>query len=358
MDKLAKKSKIGYTFPISPGIPVGSDVGHILLFGYEPSFYKGRGLFEALGLGIKKYNGIAFRANLATYKIDRRAGRIPFGMKELFEELHYEKDGMSIHFKHSFEHRGVMFLEGVSPEEVKCPFGNDNHGKPWEDFKKRTSKRVREFLESFLKYAHKKLNSHPINQERKKRGYLPANYVLFRGGSPFLKAPQTFQKKHNLKATFIAGGNLYKGVARFFSMNVPNVEGATGDSKTNLGAKFDTAISSKTPLTFVHIKATDSLAHDKKPQEKIKFLQKIDSHLKHIEEHFDHIIITGDHATSSIKGRHTGGPVPLLVYGYGYGDGMKFSEKNCKKGTFANLRSIHLMDIVKDLHDLSPLIGE
>src|SRR5438094_8260741 len=91
LDSLAMDSAQGRMLPVGPGITPGSGPGHLALFGYDPlEFQVGRGVIEALGLGLElKAGDIAARANFCTLDgkgivTDRRAGRLE---TEVCEEL-------------------------------------------------------------------------------------------------------------------------------------------------------------------------------------------------------------------------------------------------------------------------------
>src|SRR6267154_2509642 len=98
LDALSKGSAQGRMVPVAPGITPGSGPGHLGLFGYDPlEFQVGRGVIEALGLGLELKSGdIAARANFCTLDekgivTDRRAGRIETAVCEELCQLLSEK---------------------------------------------------------------------------------------------------------------------------------------------------------------------------------------------------------------------------------------------------------------------------
>ncbi|MEM2220526.1 MAG: phosphonopyruvate decarboxylase, partial [Ignisphaera sp.] len=84
MDALSRRSVAGCFYPIDSETPPESDAAVFSILGYDPRKISiGRGLLEALGVGVRIKEGyeVAFRANFATVDpitrriIDRRVGR-------------------------------------------------------------------------------------------------------------------------------------------------------------------------------------------------------------------------------------------------------------------------------------------
>ena len=139
-DMLAKSGITGLMDPLSPGIRVGTDVGHLALFGYNPlKVYWGRGPIEAVGIGIElKPGDVALRCNFATVDdnfivVDRRAGRIrhtdPLAAALDGMQL---ADGITITFRPATEHRAVLIVSGerLSAEITDSDPGPASEGEP------------------------------------------------------------------------------------------------------------------------------------------------------------------------------------------------------------------------------------
>ncbi len=374
MKKIGKEGETGLMTTINYGIIPGSDTAHLALFGYDPKeWYLGRGVYEALGAGVELKKGdLALRANVATFKnnkiLDRRAGRNGYGVKELFDEINgLEIDGVKIIAKHTVEHRGVIVLRGKNLSEKII--GNDTHsiGKI-KDFEIEKGLKGKEkekalftvdVLKKLIEISHKKWENNIINKEREKKGLKKANYLLLRGPGLLNKKPQSFEKRWGLKAACIAGGALYKGVAKFLGFKVYDVPGATGDIHTNLENKVEYAINAKEDFVFLHIKATDSLGHDGKALEKAKFIERIDNVLKKFEIHkeFDLIFVSGDHSTPCVKKEHSSDPVPLLFYGHNTRKDIGgFTETEAALGTY-RIKGLDIMPIILDKLEIAKKYG-
>ncbi|MEM4396691.1 MAG: 2,3-bisphosphoglycerate-independent phosphoglycerate mutase [Candidatus Woesearchaeota archaeon] len=321
---MEKQAETGLMQPTLPGLPVGSDTGHLALFGYDPfQFYAGRGPYEALGAGFElSEEDIALRVNFATEKdgkiVDRRVGRNDYKLKELAESLSYETEDVKYIVLHTTEHRGVLIIRPKKKILLGTNVTDYDH-EPLQEVKalstKVEDKKTAELINEFIKNSVKKMRNHPINKERESKGLLPANFILLRGAGKLPKYSK-IEEVHSVKMVCIAGGALYKGVARAVGMFVPDIEGATGDKNTNLMAKVNAAIKFKYDydIVFMHIKATDNFGHDGDFEGKKNFIEKVDKIMKPLMENFDVILITADHSTPVTVKRHTGDPVPIMLW--------------------------------------------
>ncbi len=367
LDALAERGALGLHHTIGRGKVVGSDVGHLALFGYSFSQYPGRGPLEALGAGLEMEEGdVAFRVNLATVKngrvVDRRAGRPPTALGKALEPLlTMTINGFEFIYKHTTEHRGVLVIHregGVDGEAGE----NDPHreGKPY-FYPPATNPVLADALKEYLKRTMDLLSQHPLNKEREEKGLPPANALLLRGFGRLSKV-ESFEEKHGIKGAAVAGGALYKGVARFVGLHVEEVEGATGDRNTNLRAKGEAAkrLAQHYPFVFLHVKATDSFGHDGDYEGKKAFIERIDRELIPIvEDAFTTVAVTGDHSTPWPLKAHSSHPVPLLISSpYIRRDGEKaFHEYACMKGGLGHMKASHILEIAKGLEGLQPKVG-
>ena len=344
IDSLAEKGRLGL-LDIGYQKDVDSDVGYLNLLGcYSKQDYPGRGYLEALGLGLNPgQSDVCIRANFATLDpsgtlVDRRAGRDEDGLEELAERLDgMEIDGVKFAVRKSSGHRLVLVLEGENLSDAVIPNDPKRTGVavPQVAAKSSVGKRTSSILNKFLYRANRLLSQDPVNKKRK----IPANTVLIRNAGRPRKAP-SFESRYGMKACCIAGIAVTKGVARYLDMDITEVPGATGMPDTNLEGKAKKGVDAlkSYDLVFLHINGTDILSHDKKPEGKREFLEKIDrlvfskfTGLKDVM-----IAVTCDHRTASSPSykeyEHLNEPVPFFVSGGKVkAEGRPYSEAECEK---------------------------
>jgi len=377
LNGLARGGSCGLMDPVSPGVPVGSDTGHLSILGYDPyKYYPGRGPFEALGAGLELRPGdVAFRCNLATVDsedtvVDRRAGRISSPeASTIVEALAQvtEVDGVEVLLKHTVEHRCVLVLRGDVSDRVSDVDPHREGVKvlwPKPTGEESAARRTAEILTKLLRKYREILEAHPLNAKRRGEGLPPANILLPRGGGKMPSLP-SLAARFGVRGAIVAGAALYKGVCRAVGMEVVEAPGATGTLSTNLDSKFSTAFKALNTYDFVflHIKGTDTASHDRDPLAKAAFLEKVDSALS---RKFDApsgefiVCVTGDHTTSSLTGDHRGDPVPVVIWGYGVRvDSVeRFNEVDAARGALGRIRGLDLMNILMDLACRTEMFGE
>ncbi|MEE9152075.1 MAG: 2,3-bisphosphoglycerate-independent phosphoglycerate mutase [Thermoplasmata archaeon] len=357
---------------IAPGVPPGSDTAHLTLLGHDPfKIYNGRGPFEAFGIGMDvKPKDVVMRGNFATVDddlriIDRRAGRIKEGTKEIAESLDgMELQGTQIFFREGTEHRAALLLRGeglLSEISNTDPHRSDccpEKAKPLSPGSEKTAA----IVEEFSKKAHEILKEHPVNKERKSQGKLPANYILLRGAGtvPHLAS---LKEKYELSGAAVVGVMLVKGVCKALGMDTLEVEGATGGVDTDMMAKAKAAISALKTRDFVllHVKACDVYGHDGDAQGKVKMIKRLDEMLGFVKENISNtcVALTADHSTPVSVRNHSGDPVPLAILGEGVrrDEVNRYDEVSLARGGLGRIRGKDLLPILLDMANKSEMYG-
>ncbi len=335
LNEAAERGIVGSMDPVGPGIRPGSDTSHLSIFGYDPEkFYTGRGIFEALGIGMNVQEGdVCFRTNFGTVSddftlLDRRAGRIDEGQDELEEALQRldpSDPDVKVLFKASTEHRGAMVLRGsdlsgkvsdVDPHETgvkiyKAKPVDDGHSA------EKTSKIINEIVEQ----SHKILKDHPLNKRREREEKLPANIIIPRGAGICPQIP-SLEERYGVGGIVIGAGALYIGIARGLGLEFKKAEGVTGGADSPIINKAKLAVEELkkgTKFAFVHMKGADSCAHDHDAEGKISYIEKVDDVIGYFLDNLNweetHLAFTGDHTSPIEYGDHTPDPVPFLITG-------------------------------------------
>lgn len=372
LDRIARAGACGLMDPIAPGIPAGSDTAHMAILGYDPhKYYRGRGPFEARGVGIDVRPGdVAFRCNFSTVEgrkvVDRRAGRIKEGTDRLAaaiaEQIPTIED-VQVIFRPSVEHRAALVLRGpglsheiseVDPHDPGADY-LDCEPLPGATAPEAAAKTAR-IVNEFVARAHEVLDNHPVNQQRRAEGLPPANIVLPRGAGTAVEL-QPLSERYGLNAAMIVEVDLVRGLGQYLRMDVIEVAGATGGQDTDEIAIARAVVDALATHDFVlaNIKAPDLGGHDGNCGMKMEAIAKVDRALAYILEHVDFarttLMITADHCTPCSVEDHSGDAVPVAFFGYGVrpDDVERYGERPCGKGIMGHLRGMEIMQVLTNM---------
>jgi len=335
LDALAQNSAQGRMLPVAPGITPGSGPGHLALFGYDPlEFQVGRGVIEALGLGIElKAGDVAARANFCTLDAggivtDRRAGRIE---TEVCEELcallasKIKKIGdTQVIIKAGKEHRFVVVFRGKGLEGPLTDADPNREGfaiptvKP-RDAKNLKQKKMAKLIADFYKAAL------PVLAKEK-----PANGFLMRGIAHQPHIP-LFEDRYLLKPACLAVYPMYKGLAQLVGMI--KIEGPQ-----TIAEQFERYLKEhdKYDFFFIHYKYTDKAGEDGNFAAKKKAIEELDAALPILlKKKPDVLAITGDHSTPCAMKGHSWHPQPVLLHSATSGSDKleRFTETGANSGS-------------------------
>lgn len=368
LDRVASQGICGMMDLIAPGIPVGTDMGHLVLFGGRPDDYPGRGPIEAYGIEMDTRPGdVIFRCNLATVDeygivIDRRAGRINQNTVELVAAVNgmVLSDNVTAYMQAATEHRAVLVFRGanlsenITDSDPKAPHDGKPYVVPQASDNSEKSLQMADLMQLFLNKSHAILDAHPINTERKRYGLLPANFILTRGPGrcqPLASVPQ----KYGFNGCCIAGETTVLGVAKLLGYSTHSHPLFTANISSNFQLKAERALLAldNNDLVFVHFKATDLAGHDNLPFEKITAIEHFDRMVGLILDNlpeYTYLALAADHSTPCEVKEHTGEPVPVALCGNGIRQDnvMQFDEYACAKGGLNRLSGTDFIHTVID----------
>lgn len=332
MDRLIKLSIAGTAHTIPEGMPAGSDVANLSVFGFSPkTYYTGRSPLEAISMGLKlNSDDTALRCNLVTLSnekdyedrtmVDYSAGEITTEestvlmyavAKELNREGIYFYPGIS--YRHCLIWKdGPMDIELVPPHDIsgRKITGNLPKGPGCE------------IALELMKKSTEILKNHPVNKSRIQRGLNPATSIWLWGQGKKPEVP-LFIEKYGLCGSVISAVDLIKGIGIASGMKAVNVEGATGNIKTNFKGKAEAALKELREgrdIVYLHIEAPDECGHQGQLHEKIRAIELIDSLvlgtlLEGLEKVGDYrIMVLPDHPTPIAIKTHCDDPVPFFIY--------------------------------------------
>jgi 2,3-bisphosphoglycerate-independent phosphoglycerate mutase len=369
LDALAARGSQGTMSTIGPDIAPESDAAVMSLLGYDVAqYYTGRGPLEACGAGVEVRDGdLAWRCNFATVDgnwniIDRRVGRNleDADARELAmavqQRVHLSE--ASFQFEHTTGHRACLVIRAVGGA-LSGQVDNGDPGYAREGpysvalaepgtIAERTvplddsdaARHGTDLTNSFLEQSHEILDGHLINQRRRSKGQMPANFVLVRDAGDRLPRLPHFRERFGLNFGAVVEMPVEKGLAMLTAMEEVPIHLPTGDLATDLTDWADQAAEGLAELDglYVHLKASDVPGHDGDYRLKRDIISAIDSYFfGRLERLLDSagltVCVTADHSTPCALRAHSADPVPVLVAGGVEADRAgSFGERNAAGG--------------------------
>jgi 2,3-bisphosphoglycerate-independent phosphoglycerate mutase len=386
LDALAREGRQGVVTTVGAGIAPESDVAVTAMLGYDPhKYHAGRGLLEALGLGLKFEDGdVALRGNFASGGagrtiLDRRVGR-----NLSSEEAHalaasvnrgVRLDEADFHLAASIGHRCVLVLyDRVG--RLSAQIGNTDpaYGRigglgvakanagnvvepcaPLEDTP--AARRAAELVNAFTARARETLDGDPVNAARRAAGKLPGNLILLRDASDHVPSIEPFASRFGARAACFVEMPVERGIARMLGMGIVDVP-ASGKDTALYEAWADRAVASLDAwdLLYIHLKGPDEPGHDGDAAAKRASIEGIDRHffgrlLPRVDLTRTLVAVTADHATPCEAGAHTDDPVPLVVSGAGVApDGAgAYGESAGRRGGLGHLAGVEIVPLLAKL---------
>jgi 2,3-bisphosphoglycerate-independent phosphoglycerate mutase len=346
MDEVARTGASGLLCPIPEGMPPGSDIGNLTLFGYDPrETYTGRAPFEAANQGITLApSQVAFRCNLVTVQDgimkDFTAGHITTAeAAALVKALNENLKHFPVYFSAgvSYRHLTIMTVASDTVEDlarVACTPPHDISDKPCANYLPSGSGSA--MINDLMGASVPVLSDHPVNAARVAAGKPPATSIWLWGqGRP--PRIQTFRERFGLTGAVISAVDLVNGIGVCAGLQVIKVPGATGYLDTNYRGKVAAALEALRRVDFVylHVEAPDETSHQGRIDLKIRAIEHFDAHvvapcLDHMRSHpHFRLLVAPDHVTAISTRTHAPGPVPFALCGEGVvpNGGLTFSER-------------------------------
>ncbi|MEO9307435.1 Phosphoglycerate mutase [Nitrosotalea sinensis] len=381
LDRLARNGTIGEVISVGKGIAPQSDIAVFNMLGYrfENTQYVGRGVIEAIGVGIDFKNGdLALRGNFATVNderviTDRRAGRkiekedALAIAQEIEQKLKFSDPKASVVVSPTIGHRvivrircdGVVLtpdisntdpayarIDGMGVAKAVGDFMTIEKSLPLNesDGARLSASLVNEFTDKSLQIM-KESNT---NQNRKNQGKKMLNSILLRDAGNKFPDVVPINTLHQMQFSCIVDMPVEIGIANVLKMKSFSAGGLTDyEEKARVAAK---AMETQNAI-YVHIKGPDEFGHDGDAIGKMQNIEEIDKRffgtlLDNIDTSKVAVVVSGDHSTPCINKSHSDDPVPVLVSGdMVKKDGTtRFTEEQAKKGKMGLLMGA---DVIK-----------
>jgi len=385
MDTLAKNGIMGQVISVGKGIAPESDIAVFNMLGYkfQHSDYAGRGVIEAIGIGIDFKDGdLALRGNFATLDnegkiIDRRAGRkieredVEEISKEIEKKIKFSNPNASVAVAPTVGHRVTVRLRDSKPLSSEISNTDPAYGridgmgiaKAVSDFMKiekcipleQTENAISaaNLVNEFTKQSLEIMKKSDVNKRRSQKNKKLLNSILLRDAGNKYPNVKPINDLHSMNFSCIVDMPVEVGISNILKMKVFNAGGLTDyEEKASVAAQ---AMETENAI-YVHLKGPDEFGHDGDAIGKMKNIEEIDERffgtlLDHVDVSKIAIMISADHSTPSIHKGHSDDPVPLLISGnmITNDDTQRFTETEAKKGAIGLIDGVQVVKTGIDL---------
>ena len=385
IDRLARNGVMGQVISVGKGIAPESDIAVFNMLGYkfQHSDYAGRGVIEAIGVGIDFRDGdLALRGNFATLDhegkiIDRRAGRkieredAEKISNEIENKIRFSNPNTSVVVAPTIGHRIIVRLRNSKPLSSEITNTDPAYARmdgmgiakavtdfmkiekciPLEQTKNATdaANLVNEFTEQSLEIMKKS----DVNKQRSEKNKKLLNSILLRDAGNKYPNVKPINDLHSMNFSCIVDMPVEVGISNILKMKAFNAGGLTDyEKKASIAAQ---AMDTENAI-YVHLKGPDEFGHDGDAIGKMKNIEEIDKRffgtlLDHIDVSKIAVMISADHSTPCIYKGHSDDPVPLLISGdmISNDSTQRFTEIESKKGMIGLIEGAQVVKTGIDL---------
>lgn len=348
LDKIARNGVSGEVISVGRGIAPESDIAVFNMLGYKFNHadYVGRGVIEAIGVGVDFVDGdLAMRGNFSTLDehgviVDRRAGRhieredAMAISREIEEKMIFSDPETSVAVSPTIGHRVTVRLRrgsgGFSAKITNTDPAYANVGGmgvakavadvmrvercvPLDDSAESAASAVA--TNEFSENAMAIMRESRTNLARRHAGKKQLSCILLRDAGNRYPSVIPINEKYGMNFSCIVDMPVEIGISRVLDMSAYEAGGlADYEAKAQVAAD---AMKAQNAI-YVHIKGPDEFGHDGDAVGKMKNIEEIDRRffarlLDEIDTSRVAVVVSADHSTPCINHGHSDDPVPMIV---------------------------------------------
>jgi 2,3-bisphosphoglycerate-independent phosphoglycerate mutase len=378
LDRLAAEGINGLFHPKSPGYALGSPLALHLMLGYAEAEFPDRGplLAAARGLPLAERE-VVLAARFAA--VAREGDRLRLLQRFIRDEeaacraladaiAEFQADGLRFRYVYSGRGDGILYVAGGASFEMTDtdPLGMDLpvlRALPRaEASNPALARRTADALNAYLAWAHARLGSHPLAQERSRAGALPINFLITKWAGP-RPAYEPFARRWGLRPASLPDEEVVSGLMLELGFHLEQVEDE--EPEADLRRRLSRArelLADGFEFVHLHSKYPDPMSHDNEPLRVRDAIEALDRGMEYYWRELAGdpelvTVLTTDHTTPSVWARHhrgqfsdqhSGEPVPIAIRGGNLRvDGvLEFGERAAASGGLGHLRGADFMPVL------------